>query len=115
MDAATLLRVGLRKLGRGRKSRRLLSWFWPSSSQHSDQLRHAWPNVDDYLHINVASVSRIDRCIGEVFSRLDAILYARHLRSVIARLEPGGAVMRLCAVVTRAGPGNLGLAGTDSA
>jgi hypothetical protein len=61
MDATALLRVGLRKPGRGCNSRRLLSWFWPSSGQHSDQLRHAWPNVDDYLHINVASFGRIDR------------------------------------------------------
>jgi hypothetical protein len=60
----------LRKEGRGCNSRRLLPWFWPSSGQHSDQLKIAWPNVDDYLHINVACLGRIDRIdLGVVGSK----------------------------------------------
>ena len=47
--------------------------------------------------------------------RLDASLYTCHLRSAISHLEPGGAMMRLCAAVTRAGSGNLEPAGADYA
>jgi hypothetical protein len=63
----------------------------------------------------LARVGRIDRSTCGVFSRLDATLYACHPRCVIAYLEPGGLVIRLCKAVALAGPGNLGPAGADSA
>jgi hypothetical protein len=41
----------------------------------------------------IARVGVIDRSSSDVFRRLNAILYAFRLRTVIAYLEPGGAVM----------------------
>jgi hypothetical protein len=60
----------------------------------------------------LVSVKRVLQRLAKPIDLADSLLPddACHLRSVIAHLESGGPVMRLCAVVALTGPGSLGRA-----